>query len=280
MLQLHRCVRKEGKSGFTLIEILFVIAILGVIFAIGLAMTQKHTEQFKVEKTALQIQQLLQAAAAYYVDNACWPNAPECKTSGMNVVPDFNQYIPVNGTKDPWGNIYTFTEVGDHHEKFQVSDNLLYLPDDAIRQAIATRVAALLPNASGDGGKITSEVSVPGYAQGNKWTFNGIREVVIAAAASPTDVDIPFSEIKCPNGWSTFLKSVISAQSLEFDPNKDQQWATKFNFQCNSSVAKKNDSTGDWDLRVWCGLYRADGGQEQRHPGAVTIQVIEMCKKD
>jgi general secretion pathway protein G len=85
--------------GFTIIELLFVIAIIAVLFTIGVSCYSKETEHFKVKKTALQIQHVLQAAQAYYADNNSWP-----ATSDTDQENAFNtNYIGGAIKKNPWG---------------------------------------------------------------------------------------------------------------------------------------------------------------------------------
>lgn len=130
--------RRPKLLGFTLIELLFVITIVSVLVSLGVAMMQQHNQQAKVKQTALQMQQLLQAGLAYYVDNKCWPivSVSGCK---VNPPPDFIQYIPVNSNVNPWGNSYSFS--APFASIFQVQVN-------TPTTAIAQRIAGMLPNAS------------------------------------------------------------------------------------------------------------------------------------
>jgi len=148
--------------GFTLIEILFVIAILSVIASFGISMLQKRAQQTKVEKTALQVQQIFQAALAWHADKNEWPYyttegetktvKDACvKTDDAPSVEFIGKYLPIqeisadNKLINAWGLAYSNcmppgTAPKPSDPKFQVE---VGLPS----AQVAAQVAALLPNA-------------------------------------------------------------------------------------------------------------------------------------
>lgn len=122
----------KSSFGFTLLEILFVISIIAVIATIGLTTMQQRAQKVKIEKTALQMQQILQAGLAYYNDNNnTWPNPPK---------PSFDPYIPINGKTSPWGESYTWG--GRNKALFRVCTAPTF------SKQMAERIASQLPNAS------------------------------------------------------------------------------------------------------------------------------------
>ncbi len=97
-------MQKRYIRGFTLIETLFVIAILSVIASMGVAVYQQRTSTAKVEKAAVQLQLFSQAVTDYFNDNGKWPIPLNTTTLG--------QYIPYGDTSNkqylnPWGKAYT-----------------------------------------------------------------------------------------------------------------------------------------------------------------------------
>lgn len=142
---------KSKFLGFTLIELLFVIAIASVLVSLGLTMVKQRGQQAKVEKTALQMQQLMQAGMAYYVDNHCWPVSPPGTPTGCSTPtpPSFDGYIPINGKINSWG--YTYSWSPQTNGRFEVRVNT---PDPstadptATNNPIARRIAGMLPNAA------------------------------------------------------------------------------------------------------------------------------------
>jgi len=96
----------QRASGFTLIELIFVVAIIGVMATIGLTMFQKQALTNKVDKAAMQMQQLAQSASAYFVDFGDWPELTE---QGPDPI-EFRNYLPLENVNnrflDPWGGVY------------------------------------------------------------------------------------------------------------------------------------------------------------------------------
>ncbi len=151
--------------GFTLLELLFVIAIIGVMASLGISYMTKRTEDEKIKKAALQIQQLLEAGINYYTDQSQWPSpcsTKDIKSGTCLTQPneaDFFPYIPALEVmlENPWGtdeNGYNwqYTKNDRIKGKFQV---LTATPS----KNIASRTAALLPNASTKNSLITAEVA-------------------------------------------------------------------------------------------------------------------------
>ena len=104
-----KSIKKCIQEGFTLIELIFVVAILGVMATIGLTMFQKQALTNKVDKAAMQMQQLAQSASAFYVDNGEWP---ALTANGPEPI-EFRNYLPLesDGSRytDPWGGLYLAT---------------------------------------------------------------------------------------------------------------------------------------------------------------------------
>lgn len=135
-------MRKTCKQGFTLIEILFVIAILSVLASLGISVLQQRAQQLKVERTALQMQQILQAGMAFKADAADqkWPDCGG-SLSGQPMTANFDKYLPVNVLTNPWGTAQnTFCYPMEGGKKFRV---LTTVPS----VKIVDQIKALLPNA-------------------------------------------------------------------------------------------------------------------------------------
>ena len=159
VLFLHReviMVIKNKNSGFTLIELIFVVAIIGFIITLGLSYMAKLAERTKEKTASLQIQQILQAAMTYYVNNKAWPSNGRTTNAGV-----FANYIPaISRLKtNPWG-------VNDYWWTVQTSGGKLFTVSTTVPDSnTAARIASSLPNATNSGTTVNSQITIPGQAQ-------------------------------------------------------------------------------------------------------------------
>src|SRR5688572_16769733 len=63
------------KAGFTLIEILLVLVIASALLLMLIGYTTQKADELRRDYAALQMQQILNAALAYYVTKGSWPMA-------------------------------------------------------------------------------------------------------------------------------------------------------------------------------------------------------------
>lgn len=122
-------------SAFTLIELLFIVVIFGIVLALVTSSYQQRTLNVKIEKTALEMQQITQAALAFYTDNNRWPNQQTDQAL-------FSSYLPGNTVNpiNPWGKAYIYQPYG--------SGSLQIISGDLPSMTIAMRLLSLLPNSS------------------------------------------------------------------------------------------------------------------------------------
>lgn len=209
-------INPTKTSAFTLLELLLVIIILALLATFGLAMYQRNSDSARIDKTALQIQALLQAATAYYVENGCWPNAVPANRSqfcriratkfpqllcNSNTPPPFDNYIPVQLQKNAWGGQYYCQPELTLGKKFQVSMSTGNLPATA-----QTQLLAKLPNSYIANNFLYSEVAIP--------PTNAQPGVLIAKISqyaslqNGSTLNPPFS-FSCPKNWSGHANAFI-----------------------------------------------------------------------
>lgn len=184
----------KPRLGFTLIEILFVIALIGVITAFSLSAYQKKAENTKIDKTALQIQQLLQAGTAYYNDNGCWPNDenPSCPAS------NFGDYLPFGTTSidNPWGQPYNYRPTS--------TKNLFEVTTVAPNTAIAKRIISRLPFSQIHNTRtVKTEITRPGGQGGETSNFmiKTIGRTSSMNDRSSSSNDERTVNFTCPSNW-------------------------------------------------------------------------------
>jgi general secretion pathway protein G len=109
---MKRCQRR----GFTLVEVMVVLAILGLLISVALPRFAGRTEEARVQATRLQIENLSAAIDAFEFDCGRYPSTLE----GLDVLrmepvdtpgwkgPYMKKSIPV----DPWKNAYVYVSPG------------------------------------------------------------------------------------------------------------------------------------------------------------------------
>jgi len=113
--------RLGGRAGFTLIEIMVVIVILGLLAAIVVPKLIGRTEEAKRTQTRVQIKNIQQALELFKLDNGFYPSteqglatlvkAPDSGRTAKNYRKGgYMDRVP----KDPWGNTFVYLSPGQH----------------------------------------------------------------------------------------------------------------------------------------------------------------------
>lgn len=154
------------SKGVTLVEILLVVSIISAILYMGIGYIQQRTLSAIVDRTAIQMQQILNAGLSYYVNNAEWP-------ADLATLQTDN-YLPVN-MSGPYGTTYEAAVSPANNSIFVVS---LTLPQTITGvKAIGLSIAGKLPLSSsttdGSGDTlITTSVNIPGQNLANATAVN------------------------------------------------------------------------------------------------------------
>src|SRR5689334_14827622 len=107
---MKTCIWKT--RGFSLLEMLLVLAISSSLIILLLNYTTQKSDEMRRDRTALQMQQILDAALTYYVNNSAWPvtcGTATWRTLSLantpNLVPN---YIPnMTNMNNPYGNVFS-----------------------------------------------------------------------------------------------------------------------------------------------------------------------------
>ncbi|WKE65917.1 type II secretion system major pseudopilin GspG [Gallaecimonas kandeliae] len=110
---------KQRQQGFTLIEIMVVVVILGMLIAIVAPNVLGNKDKAMVQKAVADISGLESALEMYYLDNSTLPTTEQ----GLNALVEEPVPAPRNWReggyikrlpKDPWGNDYLYIAPGEH----------------------------------------------------------------------------------------------------------------------------------------------------------------------
>lgn len=114
--------RRESRGlirqrGFTLIELMVVIVILGVLAAIAVPRIMSKPDEARVRAAQAEIAQLLQALDLYRLDNQRYPSTEQglmalaARPTTEPVPQNWKQYLK-QAPVDPWGRPYQYLNPG------------------------------------------------------------------------------------------------------------------------------------------------------------------------
>lgn len=109
----------KSQSGFTLIEVMVVVVILGILAAIVVPRVMDRPDAARITKAKQDIRALESALNLYKLDNFVYPNTDQglqalvAKPSGTPEPRNWKQYMD-RLPKDPWGNDYQYLAPGVH----------------------------------------------------------------------------------------------------------------------------------------------------------------------
>ena len=111
-------VRKESQLGFTLVEMLVVITIIGMIMALVGPRVLNYLSDSRAKAAKIQIQSLASALDLFYLDAGRYPSASEGLAALVHPV---SGALAWNGPylkggvvpNDPWGSAYVYRQPGE-----------------------------------------------------------------------------------------------------------------------------------------------------------------------
>lgn len=79
-------VSQIKQKGFTIVELLIVIVVIGILAAISIVAYNSVTQKARDDQRISDARNIINAAAAYQAENGTWPSAAQVKASTSTVV--------------------------------------------------------------------------------------------------------------------------------------------------------------------------------------------------
>ena len=107
-----KAAAKGAARGFTLLEIMVVIAIIGMLATAVSVGVMSYMKKAKVKTCKIQLNTLAQAINQYYLDENDYPSSLDDLTKGKDAL------VKEKQLKDPWGQDFVYNSSGSGDSDF------------------------------------------------------------------------------------------------------------------------------------------------------------------
>ena len=112
MSRRRKMTSRKSGGGFTLVEMMVVVAIIGILAAIVVTGTMRHVRKTRITATREQIRQIKLGLDSFYLDNGRYPSSLSALLEKpADAAGDWEPYLE-EAPKDAWGNDFVYVYPG------------------------------------------------------------------------------------------------------------------------------------------------------------------------
>ena len=109
-------IRQRKKAGFTLIEVLLVVVIIGILVGVAIPRLGGRVRQAEISRAKADIQSIGLALRMYELDNGEYPTSLDALVSDPGARNWNGPYLESGLPRDPWGNAYIYSRTDTSYD--------------------------------------------------------------------------------------------------------------------------------------------------------------------
>ncbi len=119
VMDTKRCVlRRVAREGFTLIEVLLVVVIIGILVGVAVPKLSGRVKQSQVAAARAGIENVSTALRLYELDMGQFPSSLQGLVQNPGGTKGWRgPYLEKGMPKDPWGNDYVYASPGNNNQQ-------------------------------------------------------------------------------------------------------------------------------------------------------------------
>ncbi len=104
---MKSCLKKKNSLGFTLIELMLVVVIIGILASLAISRYSAAVDKAKYSGPQLWLKRIYQALETFYAENGCYPADVNPNIAPPGLCPNYLEKWP-NPVQDPFNSLFDY----------------------------------------------------------------------------------------------------------------------------------------------------------------------------